>query len=326
MRFYQINHARQSELVCWYHFPDRRAWLDLEAPAVHLVLQLLGEGAGAVQLGPVDRNGMTLPVTLEPPIEMPRDHPLFRGQPPERRQLIGVCIDFPGVQPVHLIDTTTGTELMRLVPEIVFPGHIFHLIQEARTLGFAPDGFDHFIETGTLFGHTTLHASYWMQNVITIELSQDLHAQASRHLVHRPNISCLQGHSAERLPQVIESHPGTAFYFLDAHWSGDRSTPWEGSRFSGYPVDTARIDDPTLSESERQVPLRQELEQVVEAHQGRALILIDDWGGVGRQGFGFTGEDWSHLDAAALLDWMAGHPRTWARFHADPNRYAWLIE
>lgn len=325
MRFYQINHTRQSPLLRWYHFEQRRAWLDLDAPQVHVVLQLLGDGAADIRLGATDRNGDPLPLELEPPVELPDGLPLFRGQPAAKRRLIGACITFPAPAPVHLVDTVTGTELMRLVPEIVFPDHVFALIEEARNMGFAPDGFDHFIETGTLFGHTTLHASHWVDTVVTIELSDALHAQATTHLAHRPNITCLQGNSTDHLPQVIADHPGTAFYFLDAHWSGDSATAWEGSLFSGYPVDTARIDDPALSESERQVPLKLELEQVADAHVGRALILIDDWGGIGRQGFAFNGEDWSHLDAATLLDWIAAHPRTVAAFHADPKRYVWMI-
>lgn len=325
MRFYQITHTRQSPLLRWYHFKDRRAWLDLDAPEVHVVLQLRGDGASKVRLGATDRNGDPLPLKLEPPIERPKGLPLFTGQPEEKRQLIGACITFPAPTPIHLVDTVTGTELMRLVPEIVFPNHVFALIEEARDMGFAPNGFDHFIETGTLFGHTTLHASHWVDNVVTIELSPDLHAQAADHLAHRPNITCIHGNSTDRLPQVIADHPGTSLYFLDAHWSGDNSTSWEGSLFSGYPVDTTRIDDPTLSEGERQVPLKKELEQVVEGHVGRAMILIDDWGGVGRQGFAFNGEDWSHLDGTVLLDWMKNHPRTVTAFHGDPKRYVWLI-
>lgn len=156
---------------------------------------------------------------------------------------------------MQVVDAVTGDPLMRLVPEILFPGHVFALMEEARTGfvpgGFAPDGFDTFIETGTLFGHTTLHASHWARRAVTIELSRELHAQAVAHLAHRGNVTCLQGNSADRLPGVIADHPGTAFYFLDAHWSGDADTAWDGSRFAGYPVDTARIDDPTLSEGER---------------------------------------------------------------------------
>ncbi len=324
MRYYVIAQTRRSDLLRWFHFPDRRAWLDLETPQCVLQLQFLGDGAGALQVGVVDRDGVPLPCTTRTPDTVPPGRSGFPGQPPERRQFVEVAFEFPDPRPVTLVDTVTEVPLLTLTPELVFPNHVFALMEEART-GFAPDGFSNFIETGTLFGHTTLFASYWVDRAITIELSQELHAQATRHLAHRPNVTCLQGNSADRLPGVIADLAGPSFFFLDAHWSGDKDTDWEVSRFAGYPVDTARIDETALPEADRQVPLARELEQVVDGHAAPALILIDDWGGVGQRDFGFKGEDWSNLDAQALCRWMQDHPRTHAHFQSDPNRYVWMI-
>lgn len=72
--------------------------------------------------------------------------------------------------------------------------------------------------------------------------------------------------------------------------------------------------------------MRHELEQIAQGHVGRAVILIDDWGGMGQTDFGFSGEDWSHLDATATMAWMRTHPRHVALIRTDPKRVAWLID
>ena len=248
-----------------------------------------------------------------------------------------MSFEFPGARPVRLIDRRDGTELAVLEPQIVYPEFVFALLQEMQARGFptagsdggsggGPDsGFTNFIETGTLFGHTTLHASYWFDRVFTIELSQDLHAQAQRHLAHRRNVTCLQGNSGDRLPEVIAQLKGPSMFFLDAHWSGDNSVDWENSKFGGYPVETARLDDPTLSEGERQVPLLHELEAIAADHTDAAMVLIDDWQNPGLKGASFVGEDWSHIDPDRLVAWMAGHARTADHFQASWNRYVWLL-
>ena len=296
----------------------------MQAPQCSVILQLVGPGAGAIRPCARNREGSALPEQEVVPAEAPAALNGFPGQPEDRRLTVQIRFTFRDPRPVEIHDAAEETPLLTLAPRIVFPEHVFALMEEARA-GFAPDGFSNFVETGTLFGHTTLHASYWVKRAVTLELSADLHAEACRHLAHRPNVTCLHGDSAALLPAVIADLDGPSFFFLDAHWSGDGGTDWESSRFSGYPTDTARREAPGDAESRRQVPLQEELEVIAQNHAAPALVLIDDWEAVGQKDFGFVGEDWSHLDKAKLLHFMESHPRTERHFRADPKRHAWFL-
>lgn len=325
MRYYLIAQDRLSPHLRWHHFAERRPWFDRDAPEVTVFLGLFGPDMAEARIVARDRAGAELPCELGPPEGLPPGLPLFRGQPAEHRQVTAARIRFPGPQPVTILDARDDTALLTLTPQIEFPAPLFAVLQEARER-FLPGGFANFVETGTLFAHTTLHASHWFENVITIELSPDLAAMARRSLAHRPNARVLEGNSAQVLPEVIAGLSGPSLFFLDAHWSGDSSVNWDGALFAGYPVDTARITaEEGLVEAERQVPLKAELEEIAASHAAPALVLIDDWGSVGRQGYAFAGEDWSHLDRAALTEWMAAHPRTFDHFPADPKRYVWML-
>ena len=324
MRYYMINTTRAGTLMRWFQFDKRRPWLDLENPDCTLTLQLVGEAAAHASLQLRDRAGSPLPYDILPDAQVPPGLPDFAQVPAPRRQLLRIHFRFPGAEPLYLHDARDGALLLTLDPVIRYPAFLFGLLQECQAR-FCPEGFENFVETGTLMAHTTLHASYWFPKVWTIELSADLHAQAQISLAARPNVSCLLGNSGDVLPDLAASLRGPSFFFLDAHWSGDESTDWDASRFSGYPVATARIADPQLSEVERQVPLMAELTALAERHAGKAVVLIDDWGSIGRSNFGFAGEDWGSLDAEEIRAWIASHPRTQFHFRADHHRYLWAM-
>ncbi|SEP00377.1 hypothetical protein SAMN04490248_11922 [Salinihabitans flavidus] len=325
MRYHVMKVQNLSPLFRGLRLSGKQ-WLDRQAPGFTGTLRLLGPEAGAITPVLRDRTGAVIECAWQHPDPPdPGDLAILR-QPPENRLLLQGRFEFPEVGPLEIVDSTTDTILATLTPGIAFPDHIFDLLEETRLSGFAPLGFANFVETGTLFGHTTLHASYWFDHVTTIELSEVLHAQALKHLAHRPNVTCLQGNSAERLPEVIAGLEGASFFFLDAHWSGDNSVDWGASNFKGYPAETARIEDPSLPEGERQVPLLSELRAIAEGHTGAALVLIDDWQTPGLKDANFAGEDWSHIDPARLIDWMAAHPRTHAHFRASWNRYVWQLD
>lgn len=329
MRYYQIVPTRHDMFLRWTHFDRRRPWLDLANPDCILTLQLIGEDAGQAELRFEDRDGAPVPHEVLPDPQVPQGLPDFAQAPAAKRQLLRIKVRFPGPAPLYLRRVSDGLLLLTLVPVIAYPGFLFALMRECQA-SFCPEGFANFVETGTLMAHTTLHASYWFDKVWTIELSQDLHRQAEIALKDRRNVICLQGNSGDLLPGLAASLSGPSFFFLDAHWSGDDSVDWDTSRFSGYPVTTARIatPDPTgpgLTESDRQVPLMTELTALADLHRGKAVVLIDDWGSIGRTDFGFAGEDWTALDAARIRDWIAAHPRTQFHFRADHHRYLWAI-
>ncbi len=323
MRYYQIKIQGRTPMFRGFRLEKR--WLDRTQPENTGVLRLMGVGSAEVTPDLVDRAGIPIPCTVEPAIPIAEDGPLMK-QPEDRRQLIQISFTFPDAQPLTVIDTRDGSALVAVEPYIDHPDFLFALMNEAREAGFAPDGFINFVETGTLFGHTILHASYWVENAFTIELSKDLHAQAQHNLAHRSNVTCIQGNSGVQLPHVIAGLAGPTLFFLDAHWSGDSSVDWENSKFGGYPVATARIDDASLSEGERQVPLLQELEHIAENHAAAAMIVIDDWQTPGLKGANFVGEDWSHINPGKLIDWMDRHPRTFNHFQPSWNRYVWMLK
>lgn len=76
------------------------------------------------------------------------------------------------------------------------------------------------VETGTYRGKTARSLATVLPAVITIELSQDLHAAVAADLKDTPAITSLQGDSVERLAEVADPASPTLF-FLDGHWSGE---------------------------------------------------------------------------------------------------------
>lgn len=331
MRFYTLRAIHRDPRMKWVYFHDRRAWLDIDHPVCDITLQFAGPGAGVIDPVVSDRAGRPVAATRIARPQLPRDRNMFLGQPPENRQTIGLRLRFDGPQRLVLRDVGDGRPLLDLVPALNHPDFLFALLEEIRTDSrfgvLHRTGCAGFVETGTLFGHTTLAASYWFDRVTTIELSPDLHAQAARHLAHRPNIRCLQGDSVDVLARLIPDLPGPTLFFLDAHWSGDNSVDWQASaNWGGYPTNTARRIAPDLGEAETQAPLRHELEAIAGTLAVPAVVVIDDWTSVGQLDRGFKGEDWRNLDRVALLDWFDRHPRT--RFHEplDAKRYLWVLD
>jgi hypothetical protein len=87
--------------------------------------------------------------------------------------------------------------------------------------------------------------------VITIELSEELHAAAVTRLADEPRVRALQGHSARVLGEVLDPAAPT-LYFLDGHWS-------QG----------------TTAGAEDECPLLGELEAIAPGHPDDC-ILVDD--------------------------------------------------
>jgi hypothetical protein len=78
------------------------------------------------------------------------------------------------------------------------------------------------IETGTGLGISTAILADIFEEVISIELSPELHEAARVALSDRTNVRLVCGESSKELPLVDEVEAPT-FYFLDAHWSAGRT-------------------------------------------------------------------------------------------------------
>ena len=85
-------------------------------------------------------------------------------------------------------------------------------------------GCPFFVETGTFLGDAVdaiarIGAPHGLK-AITIELSEELHANALRRFAGRANVECLQGDSGALLPEVVARLTGPALFWLDGHYSG----------------------------------------------------------------------------------------------------------
>lgn len=123
------------------------------------------------------------------------------------------------------------------------------------------------VETGTFRGITARKLSRLFDEVVTIELSPELHRAASGGALRDlSNVRALQGHSGERLREIVDATVPTLF-FLDGHWSGG---PTSGADHecpileeitaigAGHPDDTIIVDDARLFASSPPPPHRPE--------------------------------------------------------------------
>jgi hypothetical protein len=330
MRYFQLNVTRgfkfpKDAKVVWWHFERRRPWLDLENPEIDVTVFLAGKAVHDVRPRWLDHQGKPLytEVALKP--EFPNERRPKTGSIGQDRRLLRFQVRPTSLHGIALVDEETGFRLLRINPRIIYPDFLFDLLhsQDPR---FEYSAVANFVETGTLFGHTALHASHWFQSVFTVELSTELHKQAKKHLAHRKNVRCIKGNSAVILPSLVPTLRGPTMFFLDAHWSGDNSVEWETSQFGGYPVETAKLTDDGLAEPDRQVPLLRELDSIACGHRDRAVVVIDDWQSLGNNNYAFAGEDWSNLDRLQVIEWLEQHPRCLFHHQIDDKRYVWGIE
>lgn len=109
-----------------------------------------------------------------------------------------------------------------------------------------------FVESGTFKGATASWAADHFKEVITIELSAQLHEEARARLASKSNISFRLGHTKTALASILPQLRRPAIFWLDAHWSG---------------LNTAGRDD--------ECPLFEEL-ALLNAAPVEHFILIDD--------------------------------------------------
>jgi hypothetical protein len=148
------------------------------------------------------------------------------------------------------------------------------------------------VETGTFRGLTARALAGVFPEVVTIELSEPIHATASQALADLPGVTAVQGHSAERLREVADAVVPT-LYFLDGHWSGGHTSGVEDecpvleeltAIGAGHPSDCFIVDDARLFTSSPPPPHRAEqwpsLVEVFDAlraiHPDHLVTLLDD--------------------------------------------------
>ncbi len=80
---------------------------------------------------------------------------------------------------------------------------------------------DTLIETGTFYGQMTYAMSKVFEHVISIEISNELARNNQDQFKSCPNITILNGDSAELLAHAIKISTGKILFWLDGHYSGE---------------------------------------------------------------------------------------------------------
>jgi hypothetical protein len=122
-----------------------------------------------------------------------------------------------------------------------------HFVSALATQG----GLRRAVETGTYRGRTARSLATIFPEVVTIELSAELHREAAEALRDTPAVQALPGHSAQVLRDVRDATKPSLF-FLDGHWSGGA---------------TAGADD--------ECPVLEEIEVIAGGHPGDCLVIDD---------------------------------------------------
>jgi hypothetical protein len=80
--------------------------------------------------------------------------------------------------------------------------------------------FDTLIETGTFLGMMVSAQKERFKKIVSIELDQNLYADARRRFADYSQVEILQGDSGSKLVEVVSRLNGKALFWLDGHYSG----------------------------------------------------------------------------------------------------------
>ncbi len=77
-----------------------------------------------------------------------------------------------------------------------------------------------FVETGTYLGETLEYIAREGVSCRSIELSEQLHAAATRRFAGFENVNLILGDSAQEMPKLLTHLGKPALFWLDGHYSG----------------------------------------------------------------------------------------------------------
>jgi hypothetical protein len=131
-----------------------------------------------------------------------------------------------------------------------------------------------FIETGSFFGDTISNMVNHFENIHSIELSERFFNHCKNRFKYNQSVIMHLGDSSIVLPKLIENINTDTIFFLDGHWSNDGT-----------------------AKGEKDVPLLEELNTIVNNFKYNSLIIIDDLRLFGTN----RGEDWSYITEENIL-------------------------
>jgi len=162
-----------------------------------------------------------------------------------------------------------------------------HAIKQRAIKSFAKKyGSKYLIETGTFYGDMVQAMRGSFERVFSIELSPELHKQATRRFAKDDNIEIIQGDSGVELGKLMPRLDQPTLFWLDGHYSagvtaqGDKDTPiYEelthifNSQQLGHVI---LIDDARCFGTDPAYPTLDELSQFVKKHRPNAEIDVEN--------------------------------------------------
>jgi len=113
--------------------------------------------------------------------------------------------------------------------------------------------YDNFIETGTHLGETILEMEPLFSFLYTIEIKKDFY-DLVKNKYKGSKIDFYLGDSSEILEVISSKLTNKSIFFLDAHWSAGNT-----------------------GKGKKHCPLYEELENIVNNHKDKCLLIIDDF-------------------------------------------------
>lgn len=148
------------------------------------------------------------------------------------------------------------------------------LTQINERLNLETSKYKNFVETGTHYANTIQNLLNEFDEIHSIELSTKFYNRAKSIFETVKKVNLHQGDSTHQLPLVIKKLEGPSVFFLDGHYSSE---------------DTAK--------GEKDVPLIEELNSIVNDFEFECLIIIDDLRLFGTN----VNEDWSDITEDSIL-------------------------
>lgn len=138
-----------------------------------------------------------------------------------------------------------GDYLLASPPAIAKQRHLLRVLNARRHRIF--------VEAGTYKGETTAFFRRHVDQVISVELHDELHAAAKQRFANHRNVTLIHGDSLVEIPKIVAGCATPPLVFLDGHFSGNGT-----------------------AEGEEQEPAKSTLRRLANVTPAGSTIVIDD--------------------------------------------------